>query len=543
MELANLADHPICPKARQEIVSHGEKSLARKPIWCTRRPICSAVQAHDSANEALCFSTGHKGPRATPFGARTTPFARRSRAFSSANEAFCFKHQPQGLARNPVWDKRRAKHSARHPPDAKRDLGLSAYRDPGLNRSASRWPSSLVITGNGTSAPLAEQCVHGEVQAVMAAMARCNNSLNPTGGSMKVRLNPSLHAIAALTALSSAAYADTTVLLPDCLRCTLDAAPPQGQTWITRGDFVTVGQDGLNAAGTLVNRTVRLDNPRNFTVSGQLQNETLFRNTNQLSVQDGGSVRNTGLIWNEGHVDLNGRFTNLRARVVNEGTFSGAGTFDNAKGSLFTNHGSTSLQAITNQGDIINRGTLASSVLVNHGTLQNTGSFQLAANHDLTGGTLRNTGGGTMLLSSALTLGDPKSGNVVLGQGELRLLNGAVLKNAKGHVQVNAGLIRQWDDLNVTSFVNEGTLVNSGQIVITRDFKNAGTITGKGDYRQRGTFVRGETSGSASFGKVAINGGVFKLLPGGNLQARDVSVNESYFEQSGGTLTTTDRLY
>ena len=224
-----------------------------------------------------------------------------------------------------------------------------------------------------------------------------------------------------------------------------------------------------------------------------------------LQVGDGGTSGALG----SGAVVNNGALAFHRSDDLSLGSsFSGSGSFRKLGANTLTltgNHsfsGSTTIEAGTLQvGNGGTSGSLASSAIVNHGTLGHNRSDDVALTATISGtGALTKSGSGTLTLSGANTY----SGVTTVSAGTLQVGNGGT-----------------------TGTTGSGAVVNNGLLILNRSdaITIAGALSGTGGLSKRGAGVASLASGSTLQGDIDVTGGTLVLPASGTVSSPAIRVS------------------
>jgi autotransporter-associated beta strand protein len=234
-----------------------------------------------------------------------------------------------------------------------------------------------------------------------------------------------------------------------------------------------------------------------------------------LQVGNGGTSGALG----SGAVVNNGALVFHRSDDLSLGSsFSGSGSFRKLGANTLTltgNHsfsGSTTIEAGTLQvGNGGTSGSLASSAIVNHGTLGHNRSDDVALTATISGtGALTKSGSGTLTLSGANTY----SGVTTVSAGTLQVGNGGT-----------------------TGTTGSGAVVNNGLLILNRSdaITIAGALSGTGGLSKRGAGVASLASGSTLQGDIDVTGGTLVLPASGTVSSPAIRVS------AGATLNASTR--
>ncbi len=304
--------------------------------------------------------------------------------------------------------------------------------------------------------------------------------------------------------------------------------------------------------GTLINgSSSRLLLNRDFTFGAV--------NSGTVELRDGSLENNAHIQIAKGHTQHNGGEFYNRGQFTNHGTFTGSNFFNRA-GATTTNHGDFLVDAV-NQGSFVNHGSLyvgpdgflnmagatldnrgsilpAGGVLLNAGTIHNTGTISLDRQPDFTGGTLVNGRNGLVTMNNGFTLGADKSGTLVLEAGGKLVVHGS-LTNLAGHTQINSGDIA----VVYAPLTNEkgATFVNNGTVSI------AGHVTQRGKWIGTGTFEHIESgmdlTGLMVQDKVKFGfNGTKTISQGGVLTTNHLDSGMATIRLNGGTINSPNEV-
>jgi|GEM_PF-1700486 len=256
---------------------------------------------------------------------------------------------------------------------------------------------------------------------------------------------------------------------------------------------------------------------RNFTLNGT--------DGGTVNLNAGGTLKNYATLTNEaGHTQVNnGTITNYSGgAIINS---SGATLTNNTGAAITVNSGST----LTSNGALNNAGTIA-----------NSGTVTLAAGsaYDFTGGTFNNSK--TLILNRDFTFGEAIAGTINLNSAGT-LQNNAILTNAAGHTQANAGAL----SINSGSaFRNYGTMNNNGTVTLAAgssyDF-TGGTFNNNNG----GTLVlnRDFTFNGADSGTMNLNsGGRLQNFATLTIAAGQTLVNNGYVDNGTSSNNSSSQL-
>ncbi|HMP23352.1 MAG TPA: T9SS type A sorting domain-containing protein [Saprospiraceae bacterium] len=338
--------------------------------------------------------------------------------------------------------------------------------------------------------------------------------------------------------------------------CTMNNIPP---TPLPAGDFIIItansNQNGgaRTIEGTMtVNAGVTMTNANSLTIAdgGSLINEGIIIRTSQTIIT--GTMINNGILTLQssalnitagGTVTNNNDITIVNPTLNVEGNLINEGTITNQSGLLRAQV----VGMITNNGTIINNNNLRinnNAVLSNNGQIENGNSFNI--NND---GIVNNNATGSITNSGTINnSNDIFNSGIITNSGTISTGNNQLFENTGTLIMVGGTLSRGGNAANIN---NDGLIQGTGTISLsganpfinngTIDMSNGATgtlaITGTGNFTNNGTIILEVGSSDASD---LINVGNTATL-GGTLIINDI-VGGGAFTEGTFTLITASSL-